>query len=183
MSRISQLSDSAANPQQLQLFAAVRDQLGLVPNFIRVFGHSTAALQGFLGLFHITQAGELDGQTKERIALALAEQNSCEYCLSAHASLAGNAGLSDEEITASRLGESEDAKAQAALSFARALAQNTGDISNSQLLAVREAGHSDAEIVEIISHVALNLLTNMLGKASQVAVDFPKVSPGSFDSN
>jgi hypothetical protein len=31
------------------------------------------------------------------------------------------------------------------------------------------------EIVEIITHVGMNILTNILGKASRVDIDFPKV--------
>jgi hypothetical protein len=40
---------------------------------------------------------------------------------------------------------------------------------------VRNAGHTDAQIVEIITHVGLNILTNILGKASRVEIDFPTV--------
>jgi hypothetical protein len=40
---------------------------------------------------------------------------------------------------------------------------------------VRTAGYSDAEIVEIITHVAMNIFTNIIGKASHVDIDFPKV--------
>ncbi len=40
----------------------------------------------------------------------------------------------------------------------------------------RAAGYSDAEIVEVITHVGLNYLTNIIGKASRVDIDFPKVA-------
>ena len=40
---------------------------------------------------------------------------------------------------------------------------------------MREAGHTDGEIIEIITHVAMNIFTNLLGKATQVEIDFPKV--------
>jgi len=40
---------------------------------------------------------------------------------------------------------------------------------------VRAAGYTDADIVEIITHVGMNILTNILGKASRVEIDFPKV--------
>ena len=41
---------------------------------------------------------------------------------------------------------------------------------------MRLAGHSDAEIVEIITHVAMNYFTNILGKAAQIDIDFPEVA-------
>ena len=40
---------------------------------------------------------------------------------------------------------------------------------------MRNAGYGDAEIVEIITHVGLNILSNIIGKASRVEIDFPKV--------
>ena len=41
---------------------------------------------------------------------------------------------------------------------------------------MREVGYSDSDIVEVITHVGMNILTNILGKASRVDIDFPKVS-------
>lgn len=176
MSRLNAVTNEAATPEQQALLSAVQAQLGLVPNFIRVFANSPAALRAFLGIFGIAGEGSLDPQTRERIALALAQQNSCEYCLSAHTALGRNAGLSDSEIAANRAGTSQDAKAAAAVTFARALVDNMGDVTTAEIQAVRDAGYSDAEIVEIITHVGLNVLTNVLGKASRIDIDFPKIS-------
>ena len=36
--------------------------------------------------------------------------------------------------------------------------------------------YTDAQIVEIITHVGMNILTNLIGKATRVDIDFPKVS-------
>jgi alkylhydroperoxidase family enzyme len=74
-----------------------------------------------------------------------------------------------------RAGDSEDEKAAAAVRFARALVEHTGDVTAAELDAVRRAGHSESDIVEIIVHVGMNLLTNILGKASRVEIDFPHV--------
>ena len=147
----------------------------MVPNFLKVFANSPAALQAFIGLHSIANEGDLEGKTKERIALGLAEQNACQYCVSAHTAIGKKAGLSSDEILANRSGTSQDAKAAVAVKFARSLAQNNGEVSTAELLEIRNAGYSDAEIVEIITHVGMNLLTNILGKASRVEIDFPKV--------
>ncbi len=79
-------------------------------------------------------------------------------------------------MLANRQGSSSDAKAAAALTFVTALVEHTGDVTDGELAAVRLAGHSDAEVVEIISHVAMNIFTNLIGKAAQVDIDFPKVA-------
>ena len=175
MSRLNVVTDEQANAEQKELYAAITAQLGMVPNFLKVFANSPSALRAFLGLHTIAGEGSLDHQTRERIALTTAEKNACEYCVSAHTAIGRKAGLSSAEIEANRAGTSQDAKAEVAVKFSRSLIENQGEVSTSELLAIRNAGYSDAEIVEIITHVGMNVLTNMIGKASRVAIDFPKV--------
>jgi uncharacterized peroxidase-related enzyme len=176
MSRITTVSNETANIEQRALFEAIQSQLGMVPNFLRVFAHSPDALKAFLGLHHIANHGSLDAATRERIALALAQQNECEYCLSAHTAIGRETGLNGAEIEANRAGSSQDAKAAVAIKFARALVAHKGEVTNAELQSMCLAGFSEADIVEVITHVGLNIMTNILGKASQVDIDFPKVT-------
>ncbi|MGY6216868.1 carboxymuconolactone decarboxylase family protein [Methylolobus aquaticus] len=176
MARMNVINPQTATGEAKTLLDAVQAQLGATPNFLRVLANSPAALSAFLGLHHIAGNGALDRPTRERIAVTLAEQNSCEYCLSAHSAIGRKAGLSSEELAANRDGTSQDAKAAAAVAFARALVEHKGAVTQAELDAVRSAGFGDAEMVEIIVHVGMNLLTNILGKASRVEIDFPKVA-------
>ena len=79
-------------------------------------------------------------------------------------------------MAAARAGSSEDPQAAVAVKFARSLMENKGEIGALELAEVRSAGYGDADIVEIITHVGMNFLTNVFGKASRVDIDFPKVS-------
>lgn len=176
MARVSVIDPQTATGDAKALLDAVHSALGMVPNFIRVLANSPAALQAFLGLHGIAGAGVLDPLTRERIALAVAEQNGCQYCVSAHTAIGRKAGLDADEMLANRAGRSADAKAEAALTFARALVEHSGQVSQSKFAALRAAEHSDAEIIEIITHVAMNIFTNLLGKATQVEIDFPTVA-------
>jgi len=54
--------------------------------------------------------------------------------------------------------------------------KHKGAVTNAELQAMRDAGFRDAHIVEVITHVGMNVLTNILGKASRVDIDFPKVA-------
>jgi uncharacterized peroxidase-related enzyme len=175
MARIHIVDPQTATGDAANLLAAVQTKLGATPNFLRVLANSPAALGAFLGLHQIAENGALDLQTRERIAVALAEQNGCQYCLSAHSAIGRKVGLTGDEIDANREGTSHDAKAAAAVGFARALVEHKGDVTQTELDAVRAAGYGDAEIVEIIVHVGMNLLTNILGRAGRVDIDFPKV--------
>jgi uncharacterized peroxidase-related enzyme len=175
MARVAVIDPQTATGKAKSLLDAVQSALGMVPNFIRVLANSPAALNAFLGLHGIAGAGALDPKTRERIALAVAEQNACQYCVSAHTAIGRKVGLDNQEMLANRMGRSSDAKAEAALTFARALVEQTGQVNKAEFEAVRAAGHSDGEVVEIITHVALNIFTNLLGKATQVEIDFPKI--------
>ncbi len=175
MARINLVTTESANPEQRALFEAIHAQLGVVPNFLKAFANSPAALKAFLGLHGIAGDGSLDPQTRERIALALAQQNSCEYCLSAHTAIGRKAGLDSAEIEANRSGGSRDEKAAVAVRFARSLVAHMGEVTTAELVEMRNAGYSESDIVEVITHVGMNILTNMLGKAGRIDIDFPKV--------
>lgn len=175
MSRITTITNETATAEQKALLDAIQSQLGMVPNFLKIFANSPAALRAFLGLYGIANEGSLDPHTRERIALALAQQNTCEYCLSAHTAIGCKAGLTSDEIAANRAGSSQDAKAAVAVKLARSLVAHTGEITTAELIEARNVGYTDADIVEIITHAGLNILTNMIGKASRLEIDFPKV--------
>lgn len=161
-------------------FAAVEKQLGVVPNMMRTMAQSPRLLEGYLALSGALRRGLLPAPLQEQLALAVAEANACDYCLSAHTALGRRAGLSDEQLTASREGRAADAKSNAALQFALAVLRKRGDVSDEELGDVRAAGFSEAEIAEIIAHVALNVLTNYFNRAARTEIDFPRVAAAQF---
>ena len=156
---------------------AVAKSLGSVPNLFRVVGNSPAALKGYLGLSGAVSASSLDAKTQERLALVVAESNGCNYCLSAHTYLGRNvAKLDDAEITANRNGTSNDVKAAAAVRFAAQVVEARGHVTDEQLAAVRDAGFSEAAVVEIVLAVALNTFTNYINEVAKTDIDFPVVA-------
>ena len=157
-------------------FNAIERQLGVVPNMMRTMAQSPRVLEGYLALSGALSRGLLPATLQEQIALAVAEINACNYCLSAHTALGRKAGLSDDQLAASREGRAAEAKANAALQFALAVLEHRGGVGDDELARVRAAGFSDAEIAEIIAHVALNALTNYFNRAADTEIDFPKVA-------
>lgn len=159
------------------LLEAVKKQLGIVPNLFRLVAKSPIALDGYLAMNGALNKGTLPAATRERIALAVAEINGCNYCLSAHTYLAKNvAKLDDSEITANRSGASNDPKADAAVRFAAKIASVRGHINDADLSAVRLAGYDDAQIIEIVQHVAINTWTNYMNEVAATDIDFPVVT-------
>ena len=89
MSRITTPNFESAPAASKPLLDGVHKKLGVVPNMFRVIALSPAALEGYLG-FNGALSKALDVRTRERIAIAVAEANGCDYCLSAHTYLALN---------------------------------------------------------------------------------------------
>ncbi len=177
MTRIPTPASIADAPEATRpLLEAVNKQLGVVPNMFRIISNSPAALQGYLGLSGALGQGKLPAATRERIALAVAQINGCNYCLAAHSYLGSNlAKLDAAEILANRNGGSHDPKALAAVRFAARVTEARGKVDAVAVERVRAAGYSDAEIVEIVAHVALNTLTNYVNEVLGTEIDFPEV--------
>ena len=178
MSRLPTPATIDAAPAASQpMLEAVKKQLGIVPNLFRLVSTSPAALEGYLGLSGALAKGALPAQTRERIALAVAEINGCDYCLSAHSYLGRNlAKLDDAEIAANRSGSSNDPKADAAVRFAAKVAHERGHVAEDDLRTVKLAGYSDAQVIEMVLHVALNTWTNYINEVAKTDIDFPVVT-------
>jgi uncharacterized peroxidase-related enzyme len=178
MSRIPTPATIDAAPAAARdLLNGVKAKLGKAPNLYLITATSPATLDGLLSLSGALAKGELDAATRERIALAIANVNGCDYCNSAHTYIAKNlVKLSDEEISLGREGRSSDAKADAAVRLARKIAIARGDVSDADIAEARKADLSDRELVEIIGHVALNTFTNYVNEVLKTPVDFPAVA-------
>jgi uncharacterized peroxidase-related enzyme len=174
MSRINPISKENANPKALEILTAVNKALGIVPNMVATMAQSPAVAHAYVSFSHALSQGSLSAKSRERLALVVAEENSCDYCLAAHTFLGGKAGLSEKEIMENRRGTSEEPKVAAALAFARKLMQSRGQVTDADVAAVRQAGFSDGEISEIIANVVLNIFTNYFNIAADVEIDFPK---------
>ena len=176
MTRLKALSPDNASGKTKELFNAIEKKLGMVPNMMRTMGNSSAFLEGYLNLSGALDGGTLGVKTGELIALAIAESNACNYCLSAHTYIGANLLKMDAaKLTASRDGKSADAKTEAILKFAKTLVSKKGLVSDADVSAVKAAGATDGEVGEIVGHVAVNILTNYLNNTAKTEIDFPVV--------
>jgi uncharacterized peroxidase-related enzyme len=176
MARISTIDPQQATGKAKALLDAVQKQMKMVPNLMRVLANSPTALDAYLSFNEKLSHGLLSGKLRELIAVVVAEENSCEYCLSAHTAIGKMIGFKDEQILASRKFNSGDAKIDAALRFAHDVAAHRGQLDNNAVEAVRKAGYSDGEIAEIITNVGLNLFTNYFNNTVKTDVDFPLIA-------
>ena len=177
MSRITVPTFETAPAASQPMLEAVEKQLGVIPNSFRVLSLSPAALQGLLGL-NGALGKALDLKTRERIAIAIAQSNDCDYCLSAHSYIGLNlAKIDAAEIALARKGASADAKANAAVAFALKINEERGKVSDADVQAVKAAGFTDAQIVEIIAVVAEKFLPTCSTSSPAPRSTFPSCWP------
>jgi uncharacterized peroxidase-related enzyme len=176
MSRLPAIQTETATGKAKELLEGVQAKLKITPNMTRVMANSPAVLQGYLSFSGALATGALDPKLREQIALEVGEQNSCQYCVSAHSYIGKMTGLPDSEIEAAREARSSSPKNAAALRFAREIIAKKGLATDADVQAVRDAGFADGEIAEIIAHVALNVFTNYFNNTAGVEVDFPKIA-------
>lgn len=175
MARILPVTPDNTPTASAPLLAAVHAKLGFTPNMMSTMAHATPVLRGYLGLSEALAGGSLDARERELIALAVGEANQCEYCVSAHAAIGKGAGLDDAAVAAARQGRAAGGRDDAIVRLARAVAKDRTAVADAPVSAAREAGLSDAEMLEVVAQVALNVLTNTVNHLARTEVDFPAV--------
>ena len=175
MLRISIPSRDEAPADSRPILDNVTRQLGFTPNLHRLMSISPAVLTGFVGLQQ-PLSRTLDRRTRDAIALVVSEVNGCHYCLAAHSYSASNFGKAPtDEIARNRQGESSDARTAAAARFAEKVVEARGHIGDADVAAVRDAGFSDAEILEIVALSVQFSLTNYMNNVAGTDIDFPSI--------
>jgi uncharacterized peroxidase-related enzyme len=145
--------------------------IGMIPNLFRLLAHSPDALKGVADL-HAGLGRSLGARTRERIHIMTAEVNGCDYCLTTHTYLAGKfTKLTQEDMELNRKGHSTDPKADAALQFAYKVAKSRGHIEAADFEAVRAAGYTDAQIVDIVAEIAFSFTTNLFDNTFKTDFD------------
>lgn len=176
MSRVPLPTVTTAPAASQPLLAEVQAAFGATPNMFRATANSPAALRMMWAGFGALGAGSLPKKLGEQVAVAIADRNRCEYCLSAHTALGRKAGASASEMTDAQSGRSADPATAAALDFALKVVEQRAAITAADVQSLRNAGYDDGAIVELLAHIALNLFTNYINVALDVPVDFPKVA-------
>lgn len=178
MSRIPTPADIAAAPPASQpLLEGVKKQLGSAPNLFRLVGNSPAALEAYLNFSGALKHDTLGAALHEQIALAVANVNGCGYCNSAHSYIGEHLlKLDPAELEANRRATSSDARTAAALKFAVAIVDARGHVDDAAVAGAKLAGFTDAQMIEIVAHVALNTFTNYVNEVFATEIDFPRVS-------
>jgi uncharacterized peroxidase-related enzyme len=169
---------AAATGDTAKALAAVKAKLGSVPNMFATLAHAPAALHFYLQASESLGRGSFSAKQRELIALAVADANACGYCLAAHTAIGGLVGLKAPEMEAAREGKATITRDAALVTLARRIVVTRGILAAEELAHARAAGLSDADILETVAVVAVNIFTNYVNHIAGTEVDFPAVPVG-----
>lgn len=174
MQRLNSVNPELAQGRTRELLNTVEQAFGTIPNTAKVMANSPAVLESFLSFATAMNATKIGEKLHNQVKLNTSETNSCNYCTSILCAVAPSAGLTADDILSGRTGNSEDHRTKAALTFATAVLESRGKVSDDQLADVRQAGFDDAEIVEIVTSVVLGCFTNFLNNVADTELDIPQ---------
>src|ERR1700758_392629 len=177
MANFVPVQPDSATGKVAELLAQVQKSVGQTPNMTRVMANSPALLKSWLVLSGAGAGGTLPAPVRERLAISTAQLNGCEYCLSAHTYIGANiAKVDPAELDNARKGDSSDPPVAALLKLSNDIAENAGDVDDTDIEAARAAGVTEEEIGEIVANLALNILTNYFNVLAHVDNDWPGVA-------
>lgn len=173
--RITTPNVETASAASAALFARIKKAAGRVPNAYAVIGTlEPAALDVILKVDAVLAGSSLTKEDQEAIKLTVSEAVGCDYCTAAHTVLAELAGHSPEAARQIRTGApTGDAKRDALVAFVRHLVTSRGTLGEEQFVAIKAAGYTDAQLVDIALAMAVITFTNVFNRINDTELDFP----------
>jgi len=176
MARITTFETSTAEVEVKDIFAEIEGTFGRVPNLFKTYANHVPLLRAnWNKVKAVMGEGSLDQKTKQTIAVLVSRDNGCAYCVAAHTGALRAIGVTDDEIKVieENLAQANfSAKELALISFARKANTSPLRISDEEFSAVKQAGASDAEIIEALGVMELFTSFNKFLDALQVEIDF-----------
>ena len=178
MSRISVPDIDCATGRTAELYGQIRAAVGNVPNaFAAIGAHGPAALRMMLAADTVLGAGTLTKRDQATIKLVVSCIAGSDYCVAAHNLLGTLAGLKPEALRQIREGSpTGDVKRDALIRFVRTIARKRGTISEEEFVAIKSAGYTDAQLVDISLAFAITVFTSVFNRINDTAIDFPAVA-------
>jgi uncharacterized peroxidase-related enzyme len=178
MDRINTPAIESATGASAEVYAQIRKAIGSVPNlFVAIGAHDPEVLKAVLASEGVLGTGTLDKKDQETIKLLVSALTGCDYCEAAHTVIGKMIGLPQEVIGKIRHGEpTGDAKRDALIRLVRTLIKTSGTIPAEEFAAIKTAGYTDRQLVEISFTISLVIFTNVFNRINDTTLDFPAVS-------
>ena len=177
MKKLSVIKKEQASEQSRKIFEGIEKAVGMLPNIYAVIGNSANALGSYLTFSEAQKNGVFNAKEREAIFLAVSEENECNYCLSAHTTIAKMNGFDEDETLQLRAGNHSDRKLNILTNLAKSIVANRGKADEELVQSFYEIGYNEEALVDLVALVVDKTFSNYIGRLAKPEIDFPKAKP------
>jgi len=172
--KMDELANEQAEVQEV--FDWYKENFGFVPNLSKVLSAAPAALRAYwLTQLALAQHGLFSPAEQNIIQMAIAVENQCKYCTSAH-QMAGSTffGSAEADLAAIRNeAKIPDEKLDTLRSFALEVYRQKGRISEEKLQDFLSVGYSKSQALEVITNISVKVMSNFSNQLAMTELDTP----------
>ena len=174
MKTLKALTPEQVDESTKEVFASIKQKVGMLPNLYATMANSPQMLNGFLAFEAALKKGSFSSKEGEAISLAVSQVNGCQYCLAAHSAVGKMVGFSEDEVMDIRQRTVADNKLNVLTQLAAELTEKRGKASQESIDNFLSAGYSHQALTELIGFVGLRSITNYIFSQGEFEIDFPK---------
>lgn len=142
-------------------------------NIFKSMASSPVLLDVYLGIAGAMKNASLSVKEQEVVQLAIAQAQSCDYCLAAHTVIGKNSGLTEGQTVEARRGHMSDPRLNALARFAVAIHEKKGYVSDADVAAFKAAGFGEQQMGEVVGSYIQMMFTSTFNHVNETPVDFP----------
>lgn len=170
MARLTVNTLETAPEKAKERMEMVQKANGFIPNLIGVLANSPQALEMYQEVGKINSRTSLSPEEIEVVQITAAAHNGCDFCVAGHTKI-GTLKLKMPEAVLNALRArttiEDNAKYQALAQFTMQLIDKRGKVSDEELAAIKAAGYSEQNILDVVLGVALATLCNYANNVAQ----------------
>jgi uncharacterized peroxidase-related enzyme len=173
MSRLTIQSIDSAAPEAAQRLQAAQKASGFLPNLLGVLANAPTALETYQVVSGINARNSLTDAQREVIQITAATRNGCGFCAAGHTKIAlKKLRMPEELVRALRQTQAlDDPKLNALARFTLAVIDSRGDVTDEQLQAFLNAGHTQENVLDVVLGVSLSTLCNYANNVAKTPIN------------
>lgn len=174
MSQFPRHDERTAPPEARPLLAAGRERFGFLPNLLANMAESPALLEAYQSLAEIFARSGLNELQQTIVLLTVSRYHQCRYCVAAH-SVAADLAKVPHEVTNAIRGDRpiDEPVLEVLRRFTEHLLERRGWADDEQVEAMRAAGYSHRQILDVVVGVGLKTLSNYTNHLAGTRLDEP----------
>ena len=163
--------DTAPEPAR-RLVAASEKQFGFLPSPVARAARSPELLQHLFASFAAYDKSSLSPLEREVVALTVAFENECHYCMALHSATLAKADVPPAVLEALRAGtELPVPRLEALRTFARAVLLGRGRVPEDVRLAFERAGFDERHALDVVLGVGVYVLSTLSNILTEAPLD------------